>query len=77
MHSVWEERAPRVGFEALKKDKATDVLIIGGGIVGILCARALTDAGVDCTLVEADKICGGVTKNTTAKITVGHGAYAL
>jgi len=28
---------------------------------------------VDCILAEADKICGGVTKNTTAKITLGHG----
>lgn len=73
MHSVWEETVPRVSFEALKNDKATDVLIIGGGIAGILCARALTDAGVDCTVAEADKICGGITKNTTAKITIGHG----
>lgn len=52
---------------------STDVLVIGGGIAGILCAYKLKKAGVDCKLVEADKICSGVTKNTTAKITLGHG----
>lgn len=48
-------------------------MIIGGGIAGILCAHALAQAGVDCILLEADRICGGVTKNTTAKISAQHG----
>lgn len=73
MYSVWERTAPRVGFEVLKENKATDVLIIGGGIGGILCARALNELGIECMLVEADKICSGITKNTTAKITLSHG----
>lgn len=51
----------------------TDVLIIGGGIAGILCAYKLKSEGFDCMLVEAADICGGITKNTTAKITLGHG----
>ena len=54
-------------------NKSTDVLIIGGGIAGILCARRLKNAGVDCMLVEATEICQGITKNTTAKITLSHG----
>ena len=33
----------------------------------------LKNAGVSCVLVEADKICSGVTGNTTAKITFQHG----
>ena len=48
-------------------------MIIGGGIAGLLCAYKLKNAGVDCMLVEATEICGGITKNTTAKITLGHG----
>lgn len=48
-------------------------MIVGGGIAGILCAYQLKNAGVDCMLVEAKDICGGVTQNTTAKITLGHG----
>ncbi len=74
MESIWEtEGAARAHFEALVGKKNADVLIIGGGIAGILCAYKLKNAGVDCMLVEADEICGGITKNTTAKITLGHG----
>ena len=60
-------------FPALRGDRKTDVLIIGGGMAGILCAWKLREAGVDCLLLEADRICGGVTAGTTAKITFQHG----
>lgn len=60
-------------FEQLKKDIKTDVLIIGGGAAGLLTAYFLDKAGVDYILVEKSKICSGVTKNTTAKITFQHG----
>lgn len=73
MQSIWERDVPKVEFEALSGNKNTEVLIIGGGIAGILCAHKLKNAGADCMLVEADEICGGITKNTTAKITLGHG----
>ncbi len=73
MESVWEKDTQRVRFDALDGYKATDVLIVGGGIAGVLCAYKLTNAGVDCVLVEATEIGGGITKNTTAKITWQHG----
>ena len=77
MESVWEKTAQKPQFDApfenTKSDVSTNVLIIGGGIAGILCAYKLKNAGVDCLLVEADEICGGITKNTTAKITLAHG----
>ena len=73
MESVWEKTASKPQFDALSGNKKIDVLIIGGGIAGILCAYKLKNAGVDCMLVEATEICGGITKNTTAKITLGHG----
>ena len=60
-------------FEALKGDLSVDALIIGGGITGVLCAYMLEREGVDYALVEAGRICGGATKNTTAKITFQHG----
>lgn len=71
--SVWEKTAHKPHFCALDGDKKTDVLIVGGGIAGIMCAYKLKDAGVDCMLIEADKICSGITENTTAKITLAHG----
>ena len=72
MESVWEKTAQKPRFDALGSNKKADVLIIGGGIAGILCAYKLKNSGVDCMLVEATEICGGITKNTTAKITLGH-----
>ena len=72
-NSVWLEAAKEVRFPSLKENLSTDVLIVGGGIAGILCAYKLKSQGADCILAEADEICHGITKNTTAKITLGHG----
>ncbi len=73
MESIWEKGAAPLCFDRLEGDARTDVLIVGGGIAGILCAYKLREAGVDCRLVEAGRMLGGVTKNTTAKITLTHG----
>lgn len=73
MQNLWEEAAVKPHFGRLHHDMKTDVLIIGGGITGILCAYMLHQAGVDYVLAEAKEICGGITKNTTAKITFQHG----
>lgn len=73
MNSIWQSEVTLPQFEPLRKNIKTDVLIIGGGLAGILCAYFLAQAGVDYRLVEADRICSGITKNTTAKITSQHG----
>ncbi len=72
MKSIWNEiQLPE--FNSLDSDVKTDILIIGGGMCGILCAYMLKKSGVGCVLVEADKICNGITNGTTAKITLQHG----
>ncbi|MBQ8831836.1 MAG: FAD-dependent oxidoreductase [Oscillospiraceae bacterium] len=73
MDSVWRRTLSMPRFEPLQKNIDTDVLIIGGGMAGILCAWQLRQAGIDCVLAEQDRICSGITKNTTAKITLQHG----
>jgi len=73
MESIWKKAITRPSFAPLVGTKSTDVLIIGGGIAGLLCAYKLKEAGVDCILVEANEICGGITQDTTAKITLAHG----
>ncbi len=73
MESIWEKNSTPKNFKPLYGNRNTEVLIIGGGIAGILCAYKLKNAGVDCILTEAAKICNGITKNTTAKITIQHG----
>lgn len=70
--SVWHENLKSNKFPKLSADKKTDVLVIGGGIAGILCAYFLDKHGVDYMLVESRKIGMGITKNTTAKITTQH-----
>lgn len=73
MDSIWQKTATLPSFPQLEGEKKTDVLIIGGGITGVLCAHRLAQAGVSYALVEADRIGSGITKNTTAKITAQHG----
>ena len=73
MKSLWEQTAKLNHFDCLDGDIRTDVLIIGGGMAGLLCAYQLHQAGVPYVLAEADTICSGVTKNTTAKLTIQHG----
>lgn len=73
MRSVWEENTKLPEFEKLRGNLKTDVLIIGGGMAGLLCAYMLEKAGVDYALVEAETICSGITGKTTAKITSQHG----
>lgn len=73
MDSIWTKTARIPRSDPLRTDLKTDVLIVGGGMAGLLCAWQLTQEGVNCALVEADRLCGGATKNTTAKITSQHG----
>ncbi|MBO5212773.1 MAG: FAD-dependent oxidoreductase [Clostridia bacterium] len=73
MDSIWINGVQKPNFRTLNKKIKTDVLIVGGGITGILCAYMLKRAGVDYILAEAKEICCGITKNTTAKITLQHG----
>jgi len=72
MESIWTD-VPLPAFPVLEGAVSTDVLIIGGGMAGLLCAHKLTHAGVRCIVAEASRIAGGITKNTTAKITSQHG----
>lgn len=73
MKSVWTDTADIPKFEGLNKDISTDVLVIGGGIAGILCAYFLQRLGVQYVLAEAKTIGSGITKKTTAVISAQHG----
>lgn len=73
MKSIWNGSTEIPNFQRLGGTRNTDVLIIGGGLAGVLCAYFLKQKGVDCILAEGGKICSGTTANTTAKITSQHG----
>ena len=73
MKSIWQENIDLPKFNSIDSDFDTDVLIIGGGLCGILCAYWLDKVGVSYTLLEGGRICEKTTGNTTAKITSQHG----
>ena len=72
MDSIWMD-CSLPPFPPLEGDISTDVLVIGGGMAGLLTAYLLQDAGVNVMVAEANRICMGITRNTTAKITSQHG----
>lgn len=73
MKAIWEDKIKPPEFQTLNGSLKTDVLIIGGGLCGVLCGYMLKKAGVDCVIIEADRILSGTTGFTTAKITFQHG----
>jgi len=72
MEYLWIKDVEIPSFPSLDGDTDTDVLIIGGGMAGILCALMLKNEGVDYILVEGCRIGLGITKGTTAVISAQH-----
>lgn len=72
MISVWQNEKESHHYPALRGSKRTQVLVIGGGMAGVLCARQLQQAGKDVILLEANRIGSGITAKTTAVLTAQH-----
>ncbi len=73
--SLWIEDSGDTHYKRLEAGEDTDVCIVGGGIVGAVTAYLLTRAGVKTIILEKDKVCLGVTANSTAKLTSQHGLF--
>ena len=73
MESLWSQTCRLRQREALPGDMKTDIAVIGAGMAGILIASALQEAGRRVVVLEAERIAGGQTRNTTAKLTCQHG----
>jgi glycine/D-amino acid oxidase-like deaminating enzyme/nitrite reductase/ring-hydroxylating ferredoxin subunit len=72
--SVWVDTGPaQPAFPELDGDVCADVVVLGGGIVGITTALLLEEAGASVVLLEADRLAGGVSGSTTAKVSSQHG----
>lgn len=75
MESIWSSTCRSKERATLNGDIQADAVVIGGGMAGILTAYSLQRAGVRTVVLEAERIGGGQTKNTTAKITSQHGMF--
>jgi glycine/D-amino acid oxidase-like deaminating enzyme len=72
MDYLWEKDIEKPSYPALSGDTATEALVIGGGMAGVLIAKALHERGVACLLAEAKSIGSGVTRGTTAVLSAQH-----
>lgn len=75
MTSIWEATAqrPEGPTRTLDGDLRVDVLVIGGGLAGMLCAHLLTQTGARCAVLEGRRVGSGATGSTSAKVTAQHG----
>jgi len=70
--AFWIGTTEQTSFPSIPSDVKVDVAIIGGGIVGVMAATYLKEAGKTVALLEAHKMLEGVTGHTTAKVTSLH-----
>ncbi len=67
--SIWTKDLEDQDYRSLDEDIETDVLVIGGGICGILCAYYMSKVGKQVVVVDSQKIGSRKTLKTTAAIT--------
>lgn len=72
MDFLWTKDTQAESFPTLSSDIETDIIIVGGGMAGILCAMKLQQSGANYILLEGGRIGHGITKGTTAVLTAQH-----
>lgn len=71
--SYWLSSTETTNYPSLSEDIDVDIAIVGGGMVGLLCAYILKEEGFNVAIIEAENIVQSTTAHTTAKITSQHG----
>lgn len=73
--SPWVDTTPALDLGSTEpRPLDADVLVLGGGIVGVTTALLLQRAGCRVAVISAEPIGRSVTTHSTVKVTYGHGA---
>ena len=72
--SVWLATATIPQYDGILTDKHADVVVVGGGLIGLTTALYLQQAGADVVLLEAGRLGARTSGNTTGKVTSQHNA---
>jgi glycine/D-amino acid oxidase-like deaminating enzyme/nitrite reductase/ring-hydroxylating ferredoxin subunit len=67
--SLWSDTAPETHFPKLEGNRHVDVLVVGGGIMGLTAAYLLRKEGLSVAVIERERIGCGQTGQTTAHVT--------
>lgn len=70
--SYWMRTAGAAPRPPLDGPLTVDVAVVGGGIAGLSTAWQLTRRGLVVAVLEADRVAGGVSGHTTAKVSALH-----
>jgi glycine/D-amino acid oxidase-like deaminating enzyme/nitrite reductase/ring-hydroxylating ferredoxin subunit len=74
MASVWVETGEIGRYGALEGGVSCDIVVVGGGWIGLTTALLLAQEGADVVLIEGGRLAARTSGNTTGKITSQHGA---
>ena len=74
--SFWAEEASSERTPPLEGDTRADVVVIGGGIVGVSCAYYLREEGLDVVLLERDYVGFGSSNRNAGVLTPTLGPWS-